>query len=919
MKAKAVFHGPNSCVYHFLDIAKVTRFIALSILVVFSSTAYSQELLLEYKNRTESVSTPVIEGQIRLRNFTSDSVDLRAYRIRYFLDADGLSPLVNLKIVKPAQLAANTTGVFLAAEGYVEFSFESDFVLELLPGQTIMIRYEIEAADSSEFDQSNDISFVQDQDSFGANPDILLVSSGVNDDGDDSDDQSEVPDAVSLADIDLLYRNRESKLLSNSIEGQIRTLNNSSNAINLENLEVRYFMSRDGINPSLRLKASSPAGIVDAENSVFVPDQGNSDSGYYKFVFNQNVKSVLNPGEQLTFRFELEANGDEEFNQGNDLSFRQFQDKYAANEDIHVLSSDGESGGESPDLGNDDGEIDPTPIFSELGVTPYPLVPGHIQSPIFSVSVNDIDIPVEELYGNLDIVPDANSKNHKLAVARTSFDFSQFGSANITVAIPGNINTSVISPLNAEAFGLSDNGSGYSSLRMENRALSFSVGAPSQFVIEINEYEYLLVFVDDVETDRPDPSNANVVRLSDFLPNNRNPESDVTVPFQNAIDSAANEGKILFVDDGKYMTGQLKFGAGSQMYLSSGALVKAISDFDRDIWPDELPANATNDDSSFISIGSDLAITNDRTYLQTSNVRIYGRGVIDGNGWDLRMQNDSSSLVANVKLVRVVNSTNVLIEDLYFRDSARWSFHLLGSSNVDLRRIKLFNNMVGFTQILEGNPTRVIHKPYVSNIDGVDIDGSVDVSITDSFIMTSDDAFAVKTNDYLTNNMATTDVLIRGNRIWTHKAALKIGPELDNDVRRVDFSDNLVIRADRLLSIQTGNVSGNTVEDVTLSDNRTEFIGGNNKQRFFRFKAVARSRINNIAVENHSAAVPSVEFSSSEGLNSQWNITNFTVNNFRIGGNVVGIGSVFDEINSTGSYRQFEYTDLTWNGLLISQ
>ena len=69
------------------------------------------------------------------------------------------------------------------------------------------------------------------------------------------------------------------------------------------------------------------------------------------------------------------------------------------------------------------------------------------------------------------------------------------------------------------------------------------------------------------------------------------------------------------------------------------------------------------------------------------DVRITGRGTIDGDGTFLRTR-----LGAAPNLLRIRGSRNVTVEDVLFRDAAAWSLHVLASQDVALRNVKLIND-----------------------------------------------------------------------------------------------------------------------------------------------------------------------------------------------------------------------------------
>ena len=99
-----------------------------------------------------------------------------------------------------------------------------------------------------------------------------------------------------------------------------------------------------------------------------------------------------------------------------------------------------------------------------------------------------------------------------------------------------------------------------------------------------------------------------------------------------------------------------------------------------------------------------------------TNVRISGRGTIDGSGSFLRTQRNIAP-----NLLRVRESAQISVRDVLFRNAAAWSLHVLASRGVAFENVKVINDRTTL------------------NSDGIDADMSSDVTIDGSFIYTKDD------------------------------------------------------------------------------------------------------------------------------------------------------------------------------------
>ncbi|MEK3722849.1 carboxypeptidase regulatory-like domain-containing protein [Paenibacillus sp. FSL H8-0034] len=493
-----------------------------------------------------------------------------------------------------------------------------------------------------------------------------------------------------------------------------------------------------------------------------------------------------------------------------------------------------------------------TPTGSNVSATPayaayseasaeiiqYPVLPGAHSSTSYTMKVNGQNVFVEK-FGDI-------------SYAR----FSYSGTVQVDVYANETIESFGISPLNYQIEGSKD-----------GSKLTFSISEPRTLIITINNLEKLFLFADGLEADVPVLGAPGVVNLASYLPAGRDPEAAVTGLFQQAIDDTSalggGTGGILFVPDGKYMTAQLSLKSNVHLYLQSGAWIRAVTAFNNTNYPTQ-----NNGDSSFIFIGS------------AQHVKITGRGIIDGNGMAVRTLNPD----ANIKLLRTADASDVLIQDVYFRDSARWSIHLLYASDVTMKNFKLIND-------LRGGPDPVnpeLLRPTVTNTDGVDIDASQNVTVEGGFIYTGDDAISPKVSNYMNLKRPAFDMHIKNNVLWSLKVAMRVGDETLDDIYNVHFENNEVIRADRFLTIWAGDAV--RLHDINVINNRAEFIGGNYNERYFQFviqkkrAAINPGWIDRVLVKDFTGLNKTEQPSSIEGFDAWHLITNVTFDNVKIAG-----------------------------------
>jgi polygalacturonase len=115
-----------------------------------------------------------------------------------------------------------------------------------------------------------------------------------------------------------------------------------------------------------------------------------------------------------------------------------------------------------------------------------------------------------------------------------------------------------------------------------------------------------------------------------------------------------------------------------------------------------------------------------------------------------------------------------------------------------------------------------IHNDVRPNNDGLDIDGSQDVFISNCNIRTGDDAIALKA---LEGQMPCRDVLVTNCILSSTCAAIRVGPDAVADIERVTVS-NCVIRDTGLNGIKVQQAMGAAMRDMTFSNIVMDNVAG---------------------------------------------------------------------------------------------
>ena len=246
--------------------------------------------------------------------------------------------------------------------------------------------------------------------------------------------------------------------------------------------------------------------------------------------------------------------------------------------------------------------------------------------------------------------------------------------------------------------------------------------------------------------------------------------------------SFASTGAVasVVVADGVYVTGCVALLSGVHLRVEASGTLLASND------PAQYPQDRT-------SAGSWGVVTADGA----SDIGIVGGGTLDGNfsayigAWDAvnvefvakgwagcagNTTNDCRPL-----LVKLVNSSNVVISDVTLTGSPFWTAHLLNCSGVLVERV---------TQRVD---------PRFPNNDGIDIDSSQHVLVRDSTFNTADDGVCIKSTP---GCMDTFNVTVKNVSVSSRSSAIKFGSATPVDIHDLLFEDIVVHDSNGGLSIQ---------------------------------------------------------------------------------------------------------------------
>jgi polygalacturonase len=255
----------------------------------------------------------------------------------------------------------------------------------------------------------------------------------------------------------------------------------------------------------------------------------------------------------------------------------------------------------------------------------------------------------------------------------------------------------------------------------------------------------------------------------------------VTNQIQNELDKISkNNGGTLYIEAGKYLTGSLFPGKNTTIFLETGAEI--------------------------------IASTNIKDYkgnhfihaINADNFTLKGNGIINGSGSSF-YDKDYKPLTRPEPWIVIENSSNVSISDLKLINSPA---HVLVFDNCNIvyvNNIKIENDLLS------------------PNTDGIDIVGTSNVTITNCYFKTGDDAICLKSKKDMDNKFAEStqnkgieNVLVSNCIIESDDAGIKLGTGSEYVTRNCIFKNNII--KNTRYGIALFMMDGGLYENIIFSD-----------------------------------------------------------------------------------------------------
>lgn len=270
--------------------------------------------------------------------------------------------------------------------------------------------------------------------------------------------------------------------------------------------------------------------------------------------------------------------------------------------------------------------------------------------------------------------------------------------------------------------------------------------------------------------------------------------SDDASAIQKAIDacSEAGGGNVVFSTNYTFISGPVELKSNINIVLEANSVWKANPD--ESIY--KLSAFGENRGEGMMWIYAKDA----------KNISITGKGTIHGNGVAFmgKELHDSYELKPvttfdpRPHVLTLFGVDNLTIRDITIRDGAYWTVHLIGCNGAVIDGINLLNNL------------------KIRNGDGIDLDHSKNVRISNCHITSGDDCICLKNRREYEAYGSCHDITVTNCVMTSRSCAIKIGSENMDSIYNVVFDNCVITRSNRGLGIQ--NRDEGTVTDVVFSN-----------------------------------------------------------------------------------------------------
>lgn len=272
--------------------------------------------------------------------------------------------------------------------------------------------------------------------------------------------------------------------------------------------------------------------------------------------------------------------------------------------------------------------------------------------------------------------------------------------------------------------------------------------------------------------------------------------TDNAAAIQKAVNacSEAGGGRVVFPAGNVFMAGPVELKSNVELHLEANATLLAHPN--EDIY--HLSAFGENRGEGMMWLWC----------KDIENLSITGRGTIDGNGiafmgaelgdsYELKPLKDPK-FDPRPHVLTLIGVRHLLVRDVTIRNGAYWTVHLVGCEDANIEGISLLNNL------------------KIRNGDGIDVDHSRKVRISNCYITSGDDCICLKNRREFEQYGKCEDIVVTNCVMTSRSCAIKIGSENMDSINRVMIDNCIITASNRGIGIQ--NRDEGTVTNVVFSN-----------------------------------------------------------------------------------------------------
>ncbi|MEK3916480.1 fibronectin type III domain-containing protein [Paenibacillus sp. FSL H7-0331] len=432
-------------------------------------------------------------------------------------------------------------------------------------------------------------------------------------------------------------------------------------------------------------------------------------------------------------------------------------------------------------------------------IFPYNQPAKYAASVNYTLKANGVDIPVIKAFDD--------------------YDYANFSMSNGPVTYE----VTILNTDKVHEYEISPKKLGIQPDSIVGRTLTFTTQKDEYLIVTMNGRKTRLVIAaDPAETDIPASTGAGIFNIgqSPYQVSPTGSQTGVearTAAIQQAIDDASHYGTnagnsvqgVVYIPAGQYYIGNLVLKSNTALYMQPGSTfigTGKTADYKEHWYKDSMGRPAT----WWIS-----------TAFDSTNIKLYGRGTIDGNGAALYADKSINGKGMINNLVVPIATSNFKMDGIIIRESASWAVTPIRSHDLSFTNMKFFNSL------------------GMGENDGIDVCESQNVVVKNAIGIALDDPFSTKswkeTTDIASgkvpwpgNPQPVSNVLFEDAISWTLCYGFKIGQGVMQNQNNIIFRDGVVYKAAVGFAIHHKYGSG-TVSNVIFENMDVEDISGFNE------------------------------------------------------------------------------------------